>query len=293
MRFGRAHHPSGPGAVPTAAVAGGPRARSAWRSVVLPAEHGGWGLTLEPGVLGLAVAPSLAGLALAAAGLVAFLLRTPVKQAVVDRRRGRELPRTVLARRVALVEVVVLVGLVGFALWSAGPSWLVPVVLAVPLIGVEAWFEVRSRGRRLVPELCGAVGTGSLAAAVIVAGGGSGLVAAAAWSLLAARSIAAVPYVRSQVKRLHRGDVGGDGVWGATDGADLAQAVGVALAAATVVALPAAALGACAVAATAAVRVVAVRRPPVPAVRLGAMESMFGALVVVATAVGLHVGGAV
>jgi len=186
---------------------------------------------------------------------------------------------------------LVLVALVGFALWTAGPSWLVPVVLAVPLVGIELWFDVRSRGRRLVPELCGAVGAGSLAAAVIVAGGGPGLTAAAAWSLLAARSIAAIPYVRSQVKRLHLRAAAGDVASTATDGADLAQAVGVALAAATVVALPAAALGACAVLATAAVRVVALRRPPVPAVRLGAVESALGALVVVATAVGLHLGG--
>jgi hypothetical protein len=31
------------------------------RLVALPAEHGGWGLLLEPIALGLAVAPSLAG----------------------------------------------------------------------------------------------------------------------------------------------------------------------------------------------------------------------------------------
>src|SRR6478735_8616045 len=237
MGLGRVHHAAGPGAIPMAnPPAAGPHARATWRSVVLPAEHGGWGLTLEPGVLGLAVVPSLAGLALAAAGLVAFLLRTPVKLALVDRRRGRELPRTVVARRVALVEALVLVALVGFALWTAGPSWLVPVVLAVPLVGIELWFDVRSRGRGLVPELCGAVGAGSLAAAVIVAGGGPGLTAAAAWRLLAARSIAAIPYVRSQVKRLHLRAAAGDVASTATDGADLAQAVGVALAAATVVA---------------------------------------------------------
>ena len=157
----------------------GPRRPREWRSVALPAEHGGWGLTLEPGVLGLAVAPSAAGLALAVAGLVAFLLRTPVKVALVDRRRGRRLRRTVVARRVAVAEGAVLSALVGFALWSAGPSWLVPVVLAVPLLAIELGFDVRSRGRRLAPELCGAVGTGALAAAVIVAGGGPAVVAAA------------------------------------------------------------------------------------------------------------------
>ena len=99
--------------------------------------------------------------------------------------------------------------------------------------------------------------------------------------------------MRCQVRRLHRREAASSPAPTATDGADLAQVAGVALAAATVVALPAAALGACAVAATAAVRVVALRRPPVPAVRLGAVESVLGVFVVVATALGLHLGGAV
>ena len=36
--------------------------RSMLRSVAVPTEHGGWGLTAEPVVLGLAVAPSAAAL---------------------------------------------------------------------------------------------------------------------------------------------------------------------------------------------------------------------------------------
>ena len=35
--------------------------RPTLRSVAMPAEHGGWGLTLEPGILGVLLAPSLAG----------------------------------------------------------------------------------------------------------------------------------------------------------------------------------------------------------------------------------------
>jgi hypothetical protein len=262
--------------------------RSALRAVALPSEHGGWGLAAEPGLLGLLVAPSVAGAAIAVAAVVAFLLRTPLKLALVDRRRGRSLPRTRLAARVAAVEAVVLVGLAVVAVWSAGATWFVPLVLATPLFAVELWFDVRSRGRRLVPELCGSVGAASVAASVVVAGGAPVAVAVVAWAVLAARSIAAIPYVRTQVQRLHRPTAApGAG------GSDLAQAVGVAIAAAAVVVEPAAALGAVALAATAIVRVVGVRRPPVPAVRLGAAESALGVLVVVATAVGLHLGGAV
>lgn len=85
--------------------------RSTFRSVALPAEHGGWGLTLEPGLLGLLVAPGLAGLCIAAGAMVAFLVRTPLKIVAVDHRRGRSLERTRLARRVAAVELIVLAAL--------------------------------------------------------------------------------------------------------------------------------------------------------------------------------------
>ena len=85
----------------TAGVPGGvaddrPRAtsqRSRWRSVAIPSEHGGWGLTAEPALLGLLVAPSIAGGVLAVAAVVAFLARTPLKLVLVDRWRRRRLPQ--------------------------------------------------------------------------------------------------------------------------------------------------------------------------------------------------------
>ena len=55
-----------------------PEARSPLRAVAMPSEHGGWGLTTEPGLLGLLVEPSLAGAALAVAALLLFLVRQPV-----------------------------------------------------------------------------------------------------------------------------------------------------------------------------------------------------------------------
>ena len=86
---------------PTADRASGvpaPRHRSALRSVALPTEHGGWGLTLESVVLGLAVRWSAPGAVLAVAAFLAFLARTPLKVVLVDLRRHRVLPRTRPAR---------------------------------------------------------------------------------------------------------------------------------------------------------------------------------------------------
>jgi YwiC-like protein len=166
-------HPQAAAPSPAGLYARGAMERLRWRSVVLPSEHGGWGLTFEPMLLGLLVAWSWAGLAIGVAALLAFLLRTPLKLVLVDRRRHRWLPRTRLAACVAAAEVFGLVVLGLLAVAAGGWSWLVPVALALPLFAVELWFDVRSRGRRLVPELCGGVGIAAASAAIVVAGDGS------------------------------------------------------------------------------------------------------------------------
>lgn len=186
-----------------AGVVDRPAARSPWRSVALPAEHGGWGLTLEPGLLGLLVAPSLGGLCIALGAMVGFLARTPLKIVAVDRRRGRVLARTRLAQRVAAGELALLAALAAGAVLWAEPGFWVPGAAALPLLAVEGWFDVRSRGRRLVPELAGAVGVCSVAAMVVLAGGGDGRLAAGVWLVLAARAATSIPHVRAQIARLH------------------------------------------------------------------------------------------
>lgn len=180
-----------------------PATRAPWKAVALPAEHGGWGLTLEPCLLGLLVAPSLAGAALAVATFLAFLVRTPLKLALVDRRRGRRLERTRLATRIAAVEAVAIVVLVALATVWAGPAIWLPVMAAVPLVAVEGWYEVRSKGRRLVPELAGAIGVSAAAAAIALAGGASSALAFGLWAVLAGRCATSIPQVRAQVLALH------------------------------------------------------------------------------------------
>ena len=187
----------------TADVAAPAGARTPLRGVALPSEHGGWGLTLEPGLLGLLVAPSVAGACLAVAAVVAFVARTPLKLALVDRRRGRELPRTVLARRVAAAELLVLAALVGTAAATAPAPFWWPALVAAPLVGVESWFDVRSKSRRLAPELAGAIGVCSVTAMIALADGDSARLAAGLWAVLTARVVTSIPHVRDQIARLH------------------------------------------------------------------------------------------
>jgi len=254
--------------------------RPVWRSVAVPAEHGGWALTLEPVLLGLLVAPSAAGALLGLAAFVAFLARTPLKVVLVDRRRGRRLPRTRVATTIAGVELVLVVGLAAAATWSAGWSLWVPLVVALPLVLVQLSFDVRSRGRRLVPELAGTIGMGSVAAAIVVAGGGSGGLAAAAWLVLAARAVATVPAVRDQVRRAKGQPV-------ERRGADLAQLLTV------VVAVMAVAAGwwpwpiLAAVIALVAVQLAMSARRPVPAAVIGVQQLVLGLVLIVTSAVTL------
>lgn len=267
------------GAPPSRAPGGS--ARSAWSTVALPAEHGGWGLTGEPIALGLLLAFSWGGVAIGVAAMLAFVARTPLKLAAVDRRRGRELPRTALARRVGATEVALIALSAVTALAIAGGAWLVPIAMALPLFGIELWYDVRSRGRRLVPELCGALGMGAVAAAIVTAGGGPARLAAAAWLVLAARAIGSIPFVRTQIGRLHRRAV-------SSRSSDLAQLAAVVVAALAAVVEPDALLGSLTVVAIAGLQLRWVRRTPVPPAKvLGMRQLALGIALVAATAIGV------
>jgi hypothetical protein len=267
---------------PTPNAAAPPAERPSWRSVAIPSEHGGWGLTVEPGLLGLLIAPSRAGGCIAAAALVAFVLRTPAKLVAVDLRRGRRLPRTALAARVAAAEAVALAVLVaGAVAWGAPGFWL-PALAALPFVAVEAWFEVRSRGRRLAPELAGAVAVASVAAMVLLAGGESAALAVGAWAVLAGRSMTSIPHVRAQIALL-RGRF--EPRWTTTVG----DGAAVVLAAAAVALDTHLLAGAIAVAGVVVAQSVAEHRlTPRPTV-IGIHQTLLGLAVVVATAVGVLV----
>lgn len=251
--------------------------RSTLRAVAMPTEHGGWSLTLEPVLLGLLVAWSWPGLALGGAAMLAFLARTPLKLVLVDRWRGRWLTRTTLAARVATVELLVLVVLVVAATAGADARFWWPLLASAPLVAIELWFDMRSRGRRLLPELAGTVGIGSVAAAIALADGAETTLALGMWVVVAARAAAAIPYARTQVFRTRRRP---HQLWHS----DLAQllAVVAVTVAWSVDAVPF--VAAVAILAVAAFNVGAVRAVPRPARIIGVQQMFFGIAVVAVTA---------
>jgi Ca2+/Na+ antiporter len=252
------------------------------RSVALPSEHGGWGLTIEPALLGLIVAPSIAGAALGLAALVAFVARTPVKLLLVDRWRRRRLPRTALAERVAIVELVVLAALLGLVALTAHGAFWVPLLIALPLVAVELWFDMRSRSRRLVPELAGTIGVGSVVAAIVLADGGAVALAAGLWFVIAARAVASLPFVRLQLARAKQKAQ-------QTIPSDGAQAAGLALGGAAVALDHRLLAGLVALVVVAVLHIAAARRHPPVAAVLGVQQMILGLVVVMATAVGVLV----
>jgi hypothetical protein len=255
------------------------RSRSLWRQVAVPSEHGGWSLTAEPVVLGLVVAWSWPGLALGLAAMLAFVARTPVKVVLVDRWRHRWLDRSRLAARIAVVELAAIAMLAALAAAGAVDRWFwVPLAVAAPFIGVELWFDMRSRSGRLIPELAGTFGIGSVVAAIVLTGGGSASLAVGLWVMVSARAAAAIPYARAQVFRAHGRPV-------TRSHSDVAQVLAVAAVALAwgFGAIPL--VPVVAVAAIAAFNVVAVRGRVKPAMVIGLQQMAFGIAVVVSTAV--------
>jgi hypothetical protein len=249
------------------------------RSVAVPVEHGGWSLTLEPALLGLLVAPSWSGLLLAAAALLGFVARTPLRVALVDRYRNRSLERTRLATSIVAAEAALAAVLLVAAFSIADHAFWVPLVLAAPLIAVEVWYDARSRGRRLVPELAGTIGVASTAAAISLAGGADGPLAAGLWAIAAARAVAAVGFVRVQLRRAkdqpHR-----------VLHSDVAQVVALGMVAAAFAVDAAPLAGVLAVGGIAAAHLWLARRPPPAAPVLGAQQVVLGLTLVLVAGLG-------
>lgn len=231
---------------------------------------------MEPAVLGLIVAPSVAGAALTGAAVVAFVLRTPLKLVLVDVRRRRRLRRTAMAARAAAGLAVLLALLVAIAAVNGDGALWQPVLIALPLFAVEFAYDVRSRSRRLAPELLGTIGIGAVVAVIVLADGGSKSLAYGLWAIVAARAVAAIPFVRLQLRRFKRQGAG-------TTSSDTAQALAVlvAIAGATIAEAPAA--GVWSIGGLAIFHVAAVRLEVPRVAVIGAQQVVLGLTVVLVT----------
>ncbi|MFL6254097.1 MAG: YwiC-like family protein [Pyrinomonadaceae bacterium] len=246
------------------------------RTVALPVEHGGWGLTLEPVALGLLVAPSPVGFFLSVATMGAFLARHPLKIVAGDRRRGRRFPRTPVAERCAAIyAAVAAAGLLFAVLMADGYTFLWPLLLAAPLASVQLVYDAKGESRSLWPELAGAAALAGVATSIALAGGWKSVPAYGLWAVLIARAVPAILYVRARLNRLH-----GKHASGATVIAGHVAALAVVAALACAKAVPILAPAALAVLLLRAAHGLAESGPSVTARRIGIREIVYGALTV-------------
>jgi hypothetical protein len=179
------------------------RVRVRLRTVALPVEHGGWSLALEPVALGLLVAPSTAGLFLAIATAGAFLARHPLKIVLGDRRRGRRFPRTAAAEAFLLLYgALALASALAAAATAASYAFILPLLLAAPLVAVQLAFDAAGRSRSLAPELAGSAGLAAVSASIAMADGWTFSASSVLWLLLAGRALTSILYVRARLRRL-------------------------------------------------------------------------------------------
>ncbi len=173
------------------------------RGVLLPAEHGSWGMIAEPLVIGLVLAPGVAGAGIACLSLALFLLRTPLLRLLRARRAPAPDPHAASVLRFA--RLTSLAALAGFALalWHGGLAWMLPLALAAPPAFWALWQQDAGRTRRLLPEILATLALASPSAALLIAGGSAFPPALALWGLLALKNICAILHVREQIRRLH------------------------------------------------------------------------------------------
>ncbi len=253
------------------------------KSLAIPNEHGGWGLTLEPVILGLLVAPSPAGWGLGLLALASFFARHPTKLALADLRRGHVYPRTRAALFFALLYGgLALAGLL-LAWFTGDRAFVLPLAAAAPLVALQVAYDALGKGRTLIGELSGSLAMGAVATAIILAAGGGAAMAWGAWLVLAMRGLVAIRYARAQVRRAHGRPVSKISTFATAVLAVFVLFLGAAWGVSPW-------LGMWAVLALAVYAVYMLERPPVSARHVGWSQMFFGWLVALMTALGIRAG---
>lgn len=169
------------------------------KAILLPVEHGGWGLTLEPLVAGMIVAPSLPGLAIAIAIVIAFLARQPLR---IVMRSPRNPERARIAMAALGIEGALIAAMVSSALASGAGEALRLLVACSPLALFLLVRDQERRSRDLTAEIAAALFMSCGAIAIGLAGGETIVVSVTLGAMIAARSLGAILHVREQVRMM-------------------------------------------------------------------------------------------
>jgi hypothetical protein len=183
-------------------------------ALILPREHGAWGLLLVPMVTGAGVAfresnHFIPALLLLVAALALFWLRTPVESLLGTSAMHAQ---TAEERRAVAIVISVLVAVAALALgtllwaWQHPLLWLIGVVAGVAFVG-QALLKKLGRRTRMISEMVGTVGlTASGPAAYYVITGKFG---ATAWVVWIANLIFAGDQIHYVQLRIHTARIEG------------------------------------------------------------------------------------
>ena len=152
----------------------------------------------------LATAPSGGGFGIAVVVVALFLLRQPARVLASDLTAKRRLPRTrAAAIFFAAYFIVGSIG-TGAVLVSASYTSLLPLVLLLPFGIYLLYKDVKGKSRMLLPELAASVVISASAPAILLSSGSGPREAFAVWGLFVLRSVPSVIYVRERL-RLEKG----------------------------------------------------------------------------------------
>jgi hypothetical protein len=169
------------------------------KPIALPAEHGSWGLVLEPILLGLLVAPSWGGLFLALGTFAAFLLRRPSHVLQTDWHRKQSRRATVAMWFVAGYGATAALCLAA-AFFLVGLRPLTPLLAAVPFLIVFLVYDVSGQSRSWQAELAGPVAFSTVAASIGLAADWQVAESSALAGVMIARAVPSVLYIRARLR---------------------------------------------------------------------------------------------
>ena len=137
------------------------------KDLLLPREHGAWGMLAEPLIVGLIAAPSFPASALVT--LAAFFARRPLMLGFFNRAAkadGSSPAACGLAIGLSLFALL----LIATAILSApNPTWLLITIAIAAVLGlVQLRFDVQRQGRSLAAELSGAFALAALAPMLVL-----------------------------------------------------------------------------------------------------------------------------
>jgi hypothetical protein len=170
------------------------------KSIALPVEHGAWGFLFEPLVAAILIAPSVGAPWIALLYIAAFLARQPLKFLLGDWQAGRNLPRTRIALRFALIySAFAALGLAGGLFYAPTESFL-PLVALAPFVVYLMARDVARQTRQLLPEIIGATALSSSAVVLALAANWTFGAALAIWAVMLARLVPSILYVRARLR---------------------------------------------------------------------------------------------